>query len=214
MTKQRRVGPSVTWASVSWGTFLVLMAVRVAIGTAAGGPFALFMTFALIVVATLALVAATAAGVRLHRRPLTRTIARLTAQRPDALVFQARGTDDFFLGLNLYPDPAQPIGRGTLKRYFVMLIFAGGVECWAGSGHEPAVRIGADQVVALRHEQLPGPEGRLEALVFVVHGVRDVHLPILPISERGAGINPMDAYGLERLIDEARRRGLLPATSV
>lgn len=211
----RRLGKtrsSVTWASVSWVVFLVLMASRVAIGTAAGGPFALFMTFAVIVVGTLALVAAIVAGVRLQRRPLTRTIARLSAQRRDALVFQAMGTDDFFLGLNLYPDPAHPVGRGTLKRYFVMLIFSGGVECWTGTDDAPAVRIEADRVVGLRHERLNGPMGMLETLVLVVQGARDIQLPLLPISERGTGIKPMDEYDLERLIDEARHHGLVPAT--
>ena len=212
MTRQHKIRSSLTWASVSWVVFLVLMAIRVAVGTAAGGPFALFMTFALIVVATLALFAATVAGVRLHRRPLTRTIARLTAQRPEALVFQAMGTDDFFLGLNLFPDPARPIGRAGLKRYFVMAMSTDGVECWTGTGDAPAVRIDAGHIVALRHEEFPGPEGRQETLVLVVRGVRDVQLPLLPISERGTGIKPMDEYDLERLIDEARRHGLLPAT--
>lgn len=190
MTKQRKFRSSVTWSSVSWVVFLVLMAIRVAMGTAARGPFALFMTFALIVVATLALLAAIVAGVRLQRRPSTHTIARLSAQRPDAHVFQAMGTDDFFLGLNLYPDPAQPIGRAGLKRYFVMVMSTDGVECWTGTDYAPAVRIDAGRIVALRHEDLPGPEGRQETLVLVVRGVRDVQLPLLPINERGTGINP------------------------
>jgi len=48
--------------------------------------------------------------------------------------------------------------------------------------------------------------------VLVVRGVRDVQLPFLLTSKRGTGINPMDEYDLDRLIDDAGRHGLLPAT--
>lgn len=49
-----------------------------------------------------------------------------------------------------------------------------------------------------------------KSLVLVVQRVRDIQLPLLPISERGTGITPTDGYDLGRLIDEARRRCLVP----
>lgn len=191
------------WASAAWVAFLILMAIRVAAGAAGGGPVAVLLTFALIVLGTLGLIAAITAGIALKRRPLRRLQDALKAVAQTALVMQAMGTDDFFLGLRLL-DPSDASTKKRLGRIFVLRVVDGGLEFWSPKFPDASQgRIAGTEIAGMSVESINGPVGRRPTVCVTVRGEREVVLSFLPISERGAGLKPMDGSEMRDVVHRA-----------
>jgi hypothetical protein len=118
------------------------------------------------------------------------------------------GTDDFFLGLRLFPDATHPYGRRTLLRLFVIAFAENGVRLWnADLQAGPVIEFDPERVVGLHRENVYGPTGSADTAVLVVRGADEIVLPFLVISDRGTGLKPMDGRALDELFTEISRAG-------
>ena len=185
----------------AWVGFLVVMAVRVGVGAAVGGPLNVLLTFVLIAVAALALYWSIVAVIAVRRRPLRELRDELKAQDAAGVFVCAMATDDLLLGLRMVKSES-PI----TQRMIVAGFTGGGLAFYAPAvSGELSVALPEVDVVSMGVEDYRSPIGMRPTLLIKVAGFgREVVLPLLPSTAKGLGLKPMDRYELDAFVAKAQ----------